>query len=182
MKLILIKLLLLITVFSLSYCGTKKISVTENISEIMLPITNITSDKTYFKSIAQRSIPDMPFAKELAFKNEVTEIAKLLIVKVKSFIVDYAKQDNIEGNIDFKSEAERMQNNSTEQLISNIVIAKEKVFKNTEKTYTNWLGLQLSKEDVSNALNKQISNSKIKALCQNKVEYRETFNNNFNEN
>ena len=75
-----------------------------------------------------------------------------------------------------------MQNNSTEQSISNIVIAQEKVFQNPDKTYTYWLGLQLSKEDISNAINKQISNSKIKALHQDKVEFRETFNKNFNEN
>ena len=182
MILILKKSLLIISVFSLSCCGTKKISATQNTKEIVLPITNFTSDKTYFRSIAQGTSPDMSFAKELAFKNGVSEIAKLLNVKVKSFIEDYAKQDNIDGNIDFKSEVERMQNNSTEQSISNIVIAQEKVFQNPDKTYTYWLGLQLSKEDISNAINKQISNSKIKALHQDKVEFRETFNKNFNDN
>ena len=173
---------LLLVVISISSCGTKKVSANENAREIVLPITNFTSDKTYFRSIAQGTSPDMSFAKELAFKNGVTEIAKLLNVKVKNFIEDYAKQDNIEGNVELKSEKERMQSNSTEQSISNIVIAQEKVFQNPDKTYTYWLGLQLSKEDVSNTLNKQISNSKIKALHQDKVEFRETFNKNFDEN
>ena len=175
-------LFVLITLITLSSCGSKKTMANSGSKEITLPITNFTSDKNYIRSIAQGTSPDMSFAKELAFKNGVTEIAKLLNVKVKNLIRDFAEQEKIDNNTDFKSEAQRMQTNSTEQSLSNIVIAQEKVYQNQDNSYTYWLGLQLSREDVLNNLNKQISNSKIKALHQDALEFEKTFNKNFDEN
>ena len=59
---------LLLVVISISSCGTKKVSANENAREIVFPITNFQSDKSFIRSISSGTSPNMSFAKELAFK------------------------------------------------------------------------------------------------------------------
>ncbi len=165
-----------------SSCGSKKVSATENSKEIVLPIKNFKSDKSFVRSISSGTSPNMSFAKELAFKNAVNEIAKSIDVRVKSFLEDYARQSEIDSSIDYKSEAERMATISTNQALKNTKIVEEKIFQNSDKTYTYWVGVELSKEDLFNSLKNNISSSKIKALHAEKVEFRDAFNKNFDEN
>ena len=174
-------LLLIVAFISIYSCGSKKISATENAKEIVLPIKNFQSDKSFFRSISSGTSPNMSFAKELAFKNAANEIAKTIDVRVKSLLEDYARQSEIDSSIDYKSEAERMATISSDQSLKNAKIVQEKIFQNPDKTYTYWVGVELSKEDVFNSLKNNISSSKIKALHSEKVDFRETFNKNFEE-
>jgi hypothetical protein len=169
-------------IFNLFSCGSKKVSATENAKEIVLPITNFQSDNTFIRSISSGTSPNMSFAKELAFKNAANEIAKTIDSRVKTLLEDYARQSEIDASIDYKSEAERMATISADQSLKNARIAKEKIFQNPDKTYTYWVGVELNKEEVFNAVKNNISSSKIKALHTEKVEFRETFNKNFQEN
>ena len=173
---------LLLVVISISSCGTKKVSANENAREIVLPITNFQSDKSFLRSISSGTSPNMSFAKELAFKNAANEIAKTIDARVKSLLEDYARQSEIDASMDYKSEAERMATISADQSLKNAKIVKEKIFQNADKTYTYWVGVELNKEDVYNTLKNNIPSSKIKALHAEKVEFRETFNKNFDEN
>ena len=172
---------LFLIAFTMFSCKSKKTLITENSKEIILPITNFDSDKFFIRSISSGTSPNMPFAKELAFKNASNEIAIIIRPKIKTFLEDYARQSEIGGSIDFKSEAERMVTISSELSLKNVMIAKEKIFQNPDKNYTYWLGVQINKEDIYNALSNSISNSKIKALHEDKVNFRETFNKNFEE-
>jgi hypothetical protein len=169
----------LLTVISLISCGSKKVSANNDAKEVVLPITNFQSDKSFFRSISSGTSPNMSFAKELAFKNAANEIARTIETKVKSFMEDYAKQSNIENSMDYKAETERMATYSSNQSLKNVKIIKEKVFQNSDNSYTYWLGVELNKDELFNTLKNSISESKIKALHSEKVEFRETFNKNF---
>jgi hypothetical protein len=169
----------LFTVISLISCGSKKVSANNDAKEVVLPITNFQSDKSFFRSISSGTSPNMSFAKELAFKNAANEIARTIETKVKSFMEDYAKQSNIENSMDYKAETERMATYSSNQSLKNVKIIKEKVFQNSDNSYTYWLGVELNKDELFNTLKNSISESKIKALHSEKVEFRETFNKNF---
>jgi hypothetical protein len=182
MKTIVKYALLVVSMVTISSCGSKKVSATENSKEIVLPIKNFQSDKSFFRSISSGTSPNMSFAKELAFKNAANEIAKTIDVKVKSLLEDYARQSEIDSSIDYKSEAERMATISTNQSLKNAKIVQEKIYQNPDKTYTYWVGVELSKEDIFNSLKNNISSSKIKSLHAEKVDFRETFNKSFEEN
>jgi hypothetical protein len=169
----------LLAVISLISCGSKKVSANNDAKEVVLPITNFQSDKSFFRSISSGTSPNMSFAKELAFKNAANEIARTIETKVKSFMEDYAKQSNIENSMDYKAETERMATYSSNQSLKNVKIIKEKVFQNSDNSYTYWLGVELNKDELFNTLKNSISESKIKALHSEKVEFRETFNKNF---
>ena len=169
----------LLTLISLISCGSKKVSANNDAKEVVLPITNFQSDKSFFRSISSGTSPNMSFAKELAFKNAANEIARTIETKVKSFMEDYAKQSNIENSMDYKAETERMATYSSYQSLKNVKIIKEKVFQNSDNSYTYWLGVELNKDELFNTLKNSISESKIKALHSEKVEFRETFNKNF---
>ena len=173
--------LLIVSIFTISSCGSGKVSATENAKEIVLPIKNFQSDKSFFRSISSGTSPNMSFAKELAFKNAANEIAKTIDVRVKSLLEDYARQSEIDSSIDYKAETERMATIMRSQSLKNAKVAQEKIFQNPDKTYTYWVGVELSKEDVFNTLKNNISSSKIKALHAEKVDFRETFNKNFEE-
>ena len=67
-------------------------------------------------------------------------------------------------------------------LLKNAKIVQEKIYQNPDKTYTYWVGVELSKEDIFNSLKNNISSSKIKSLHAEKVDFRETFNKSFEEN
>jgi len=162
-------------------CTSKKIAASANSTEITLPISNFDSDKNFIRSVSSGTSPNMAFAKELAFKNAANEIAKTINTKVKSVLEDYAKQSEIQSSIDFRSETERMVTISVDQSLKNLKIVKEKIFQNQDKNYTYWVGVELSKEDVYNSLSNKISASKIKALHEDKVNFRETFDKNFEE-
>lgn len=178
-RIILLLAVLFLSIFTLISCGTKKVSASKDAKEVILPITNFQSDKTFIRSISSGTSPNMSFAKELAFKNAANEIARTIETKVKSFMEDYAKQSNIENSMDYKSETERMATYSSNQSLKNVKIIKEKIFQNPDNTYTYWLGVELNKEEIFNSLKNSISESKIKALHSEKVEFRETFNKNF---
>ena len=169
----------LLTLISLISCGSKKVSANNDAKEVVLPITNFQSDKSFFRSISSGTSPNMSFAKELAFKNAANEIARTIETKVKSVMEDYAKQSNIENSMDYKAETERMATYSSNQSLKNVKIIKEKVFQNSDNSYTYWLGVELNKDELFNTLKNSISESKIKALHSEKVEFRETFNKNF---
>jgi hypothetical protein len=170
---------LFLTLITNISCGTKKVSANSDAKEVVLPITNFQSDKSFFRSISSGASPNMSFAKELAFKNAANEIARTIETKVKSFMEDYAKQSDIENSMDYKAETERMATYSSNQSLKNVKIIKEKIFQNADNTYTYWLGVELSKEDVFNSLKKSITESKIKALHSEKVEFRDAFDKNF---
>ena len=121
MKTIVKYALLVVSIVTISSCGSKKVSATENSKEIVLPIKNFQSDKSFFRSISSGTSPNMSFAKELAFKNAANEIAKTIDVKVKSLLEDYARQSEIDSSIDYKSEAERMATISTNQSLKNFL-------------------------------------------------------------
>ena len=65
--------LLIVSIFTISSCGSGKVSATENAKEIVLPIKNFQSDKSFFRSISSGTSPNMSFAKELAF-NTLKEV------------------------------------------------------------------------------------------------------------
>ena len=110
---------LLLVVISISSCGTKKVSANENAREIVFPITNFQSDKSFIRSISSGTSPNMSFAKELAFKNAANEIAKTIGTRVKSVLEDYARQSEIYTSMDYKSEAERMTTISADESLKN---------------------------------------------------------------
>jgi hypothetical protein len=162
-------------------CGSKKVPAQKGSTEIVLPITNFTSDKNYLRTIANGKSPNMSFAKELAYKNAANELAKNIETRVKTLLEDYARQAEIDSQVDYKAETERMVTVSANQSLKNAVIAKEKIFQNEDNTYQYWLGVEISKEDVFKAVQSSISSSKLKALHTDKVEFRETFDRNFDE-
>ncbi|WP_396209287.1 hypothetical protein [Flavobacterium sp.] len=170
---------LFLTLITNISCGTKKVSANSDAKEVVLPITNFQSDKLFLRSISSGKSPNMSFAKELAYKNATNDIAKTIEIKVKSFMEDYARQSDIENSTDYKAETERMATYSSNQSLKNVKIIKEKIFQNPDNTYTYWLGVELYKEDIFNSVKNSISDSKIKALHSEKVEFRDTFNKNF---
>lgn len=180
MKCFLKKVLILI-LLAFASCGSNKRSATAGTTEIILPITNFDSDKTFIRSISNGTSPNMSFAKELAFKNAVTDIARRINVNVKNLMEDYTKQAEIDATQDYKSEVESMTKLSVDQSLKNVTIAKEKIFKNPDNSYTYWVGVQVNKEELFSSLSNKISASKIKALHEDKLNFRETFDKNFEE-
>lgn len=180
------KTLLKMTMFALVAqialsCGSSKVEVTKDAKEVVLPIPNFNTDKANIRAVGTGTSPNISMAKEMAYTDAARQIAQYINTKLKSVFEGYQKQADIETSIDYKSEVERMTTTSVSESLKNLKIAKEKLYQNPDKTYTYWLGVELNKEELLNSLSNRISNTKLKELHESKVDFRETFNKNFDE-
>lgn len=164
--------------FSCKSKKAKSIQKENNSTEISVPFNTkeFYSDKDFFRAKAAGNSPDMQTAKKIALQNAKSEMAGLVQTTIKKVTDQYTKQVTIGDQQEFNNKFEELAREVTNQQLLDVKMLGEKLFKETNNTYTYWVAIEANKENVLNGLQKSISNQKKLEQDYDKKKFEEIFN------
>ena len=164
----------------LTNCGSSKPaqSVTKNSTEVSVPFSEAKykSDKDYFRARNNGNSPDLATSKKIAMLNAKTEMASSINSVIKAVTEQYINQRSVADKKDYESKFEETSRNVVSQSLNDVRVADEKVFKETNGTYTYWVALEMPKSALVEKLNQNISQNQRLQLDYDKKKFEETFN------
>jgi hypothetical protein len=171
-----------LSIFSLVICvllascsSTKKISEVTKAVELKLPLSQYKSDSKSLRVVQSGNSPDLAFAKKIALENANAEMAGYINVTIKDVLKQYVKQEVVANTIEFGKNIEDYSQQIVDQSMSGVRVLEEKIFQESDKTYTYWVATELSKEDSFNKISQKISKDKKVKLGIDEDKFREEF-------
>lgn len=181
MKKIIIKLIA-VNVFVLSFLtackNAKEIANVTGAQEISVPFSEkkYKTDKDYFRASLNGKSPDLATAKKIAIQNAKSEMASSIKSVMKIVTDQYTNQRSLVDKQEFESKFEELSRNVVDQSLVNVDIMDEKIFKETNGSYTYWVVLQVSKQSLLESVNGKVSKNEKLQLDYDKKKFEEVFN------
>ena len=170
-------IIIALTVFS---CKSSKPiqSVTKGSTEVSVPFSEAKykSDKDYFRAKNTGNSPDQATAKKIALLNAKTEMASNINSVIKAVTEQYINQRTVADKKDYESKFEETTRNVVSQSLNDVRVLDEKLFKETNGTFTYWVALEMPKSALVEKLNQNISQNQRLQLDYDKKKFEETFN------
>ncbi len=170
-------------IISLSACKSKKtvstpIEKSTGAVEISLPFSAKAywSDKENFRAKSSGNSMDLQTAKKIAMQNAKSEMAGLIQSTVKKVTDQYTNQRMVSNQQDFNNKFEELAREVTNQELIDIKMIGEKLFQETNNTYTYWVAIEANKQTVLNGIEKGISANKKIEQDYDKKKFEEIFN------
>jgi hypothetical protein len=167
---------------AMTSCKSKKaatpIEQTTGAKEISVPFSSkeYYSDKENFRAKSSGNSPDQPTAKKIALQNAKSEMAGLIQTTIKKVTEQYTLQRTIGTEQEFNNKFEEMAREVTNQQLVDVKIIGERLFKETNNTYTFWVAIEANKMDILSGIDKVISNNKKIEQDYDKKKFEEIFN------
>lgn len=161
-----------------SCSGTKSLSSVTKSQEISIPFseTRYKSDKDFFRSKQVGKSPDLATAKKIASQNTKAELAGYINTVVKSVTDQYTNQRTVGNKQEFENKFEELSREVVNQSLTNIKQVDEKIFIETDGSYTYWVVLEVSKQSVLDGVDSKISKNEKLQLDYDKAKFQEVFN------
>jgi hypothetical protein len=175
-------MLLAIFALALGSCKSKKnatpIEKSTGAKEISLPFSTkeFYSDKDNFRAKSSGNSPDLQTAKKIALQNAKSEMAGMIQTTIKKVTDQYTQQRTVGNQQDFTNKFEEIAREVTNQELVDIKMLGEKLFKETNNTYTYWIAIEANKQAVLNGIDKGISANKKIEQDYDKKKFEEIFN------
>ncbi len=165
--------------FFMSCGGTKKLETVTKSQEISLPFseTKYKTDKDFFRAKNVGKSPDVATAKKIALQNAKTELASNIKSLTKRVLDQYTNQRSIGDKQEYENKFEEQTREVVSQTLTDIRIIDEKVFKETDGSYSYWVVIETSKQSMLDGITKKITNNEKLQLDYDKKKFEETFNN-----
>jgi hypothetical protein len=173
-------LLIVIITFLFFSCSTQKSfkKVTQSI-EVALPFQDVKSDKDFFRSVQMGKSSDLASAKKIASMNAKEEMTSNIQSVLKSVSDIYTNQVTNDDRIEYRSMFESLIRESSVQLLSNVQVKDEKVYKENKDNRNNWIYwivLEMPTYSVIEGLLNQFESKSSLKLKIDKKRYEEIFN------
>jgi hypothetical protein len=171
-----------IIALAIASCKSKKaatpIEQTTGAKEISVPFSSkeYYSDKENFRAKSSGNSPDLQTAKKIALQNAKSEMAGLIQTTIKKVTEQYTQQRTVGSQQDFNNKFEELAREVTNQQLVDVKMIGEKLFKETNNTYTYWIAIEANKMDILNGIDKGISNNKKIEQDYDKKKFEEIFN------
>ncbi len=166
-------LLILLFLINIIGCKSKKeIAKTTKSTEIKLPFEGkqYETDKNYFRSVQSGISSDLNTAKEIAMMNARSEISYSVKTVSKNVSEIYTKQIDGDHGEDF----DRLSRQVSKEILTNIVVAYNKVFQNNKDgKYTYWVVVEVKKDNVITNISNQAKKENIRF---DKYQFQKIFN------
>lgn len=180
-KLILSAVLIGAVAIGMQSCKTKKapsIEQTNGAVEISVPFSGkeYSSDKENFRSRASGNSPDLSTSKKIALQNAKSEMASLIQTTVKKVTDQYTNQRTIGNAQEFSNKFEELAREVTNQQLTDVKILGERIFKETNNTFTYWVAIEANKQGVWDGINKSVSSNKKLEQDYDKKKFEDIFN------
>ena len=175
-------MLLAIFALALGSCKSKKnatpIEQSTGAKEISVPFSTkeFCSDKDNFRAKSSGNSPDLQTAKKIALQNAKSEMAGMIQTTIKKVTDQYTQQRTVGNQQDFSNKFEEIAREVTNQELVDIKMLGEKLFKETNNTYTYWIAIEANKQAVLNGIDKGISANKKIEQDYDKKKFEEIFN------
>lgn len=178
-RLIAASLLTALAIAGVSSCKSKtSIQKETGAKEITVPFSSkeYQTDKEHFRAKASGNSPDMTTAKKIALQNAKSEMAGLINTTIKKVTEQYTIQRQVSNTQEFSNKFEEMAREVTNQQLVDVRIMDEKLFKETNNTYTYWVAIEANKQTVLNGIDRGISQNQKLQQDYDKKKFEEIFN------
>lgn len=176
------KLLLIpaIAVLALSACKAKKstpIQKETGAVEISVPFSSkeYRSDENAFRAKQSGKSPDMATAKKIAFQNARNEMAANINATVKRVTDQYTNQRTVGNTQEFENKFEELAREVVSLQMGNVKEIGEKIFKETDGSFTYWIAIEAGKKEVFDKIDSKISNDAKLKLDYDKQKFQQIF-------
>ncbi len=148
----------------LGSCGsTKSWRKSEKQTEIKMPFTGraYKSDKNFFRAVQLGSSIDLSTAKKIAMQNAKVDLASGIQSTVKAVTEQYISQRDVNYKKEFENRFEEISRLVTNQVLSNVRVIDEKLFKAKNGEFTYHIAIEVKKDDVLTDIEKKVSNMQL---------------------
>jgi len=176
------KLLLIpaIAVLSLAGCKSKKSTPVQKETgavEISVPFSGkeFRSDADNYRAKQVGKSPDLATAKKIAFQNAKSEMAGNIQSMIKRVTDQYTNQRTVGNTQEFENKFEELAREVVNLQMSNVKEIGEKIFKETDGSYSYWIAIEANKKEVFDKLEAKISNDAKLKLDYDKQKFQQIF-------
>jgi len=150
---------------TLTNCSRKTTPIQKETGAVKLSIPfssdQYKSDKDHFRKTASGNGPDMQYAKEMALLNAKAGMTADINSLVQRVFDQYKKQQTIEA---------------VREVIANVKDLGEEVMKETDGSYTYYVAIEVSKDEVFKQIDSKISSDDKLQLDYDKYKFQEIYN------
>jgi hypothetical protein len=162
-------------------CKSKKgtpIEKQTGATEISVPFMgkDYETNKEIFRARSSGNSIDMVTAKKIALQNAKSEMAGMIQTTMKKVTEQYTNQRQIGTNQEFSNKFEELAREVTNQSLTDVAVIGEKIFKETNNTYTYWVAIEANKKTVLEGMDKAIGQNQKIAQDYDKKKFEEIFN------
>jgi hypothetical protein len=162
-------------------CKSKKgkpIEKQSGATEISVPFTgkDYETNKEIFRARSSGNSIDMVTAKKIALQNAKSEMAGMIQTTMKKVTEQYTNQRQIGTNQEFTNKFEELAREVTNQSLTDVAVIGEKIFKETNNTFTYWVAIEANKKTVLEGMDKAIGQNQKIAQDYDKKKFEEIFN------
>ena len=155
--------LMIAMVLSATSCKTtKNIEKTTGAVEISVPFSDskYKTDKDYFRSTASGNSQSLEDARSIALLNAKNRLAGVVKTVLSSARRQFTETMNAGGGKEFESKDTNQTWSFIDQELNNIPSVEEKIFKETDNTYTCWVVVEMGTKSILEGASNQISKDK----------------------
>ena len=109
-------------------------------------------------------------------QNAKSELAGNIQSVVKTVTDQYTNQRSVADKQDFENKFEELSREVVDQTLSDVKIMDEKIFIETDGSYTYWVAIEESKTAILEGINKKISSDDKLQLDYDKKKFEDVFN------
>jgi hypothetical protein len=175
-KLILIPALVMLTVVGCK-SKAKPLEKQTGAVELSLPFSSkeYKTDQDFYRAKNLGKSPDLAAAKKIAMNNAKSEMASNIQSMIKKVTDQYTNQRTAGKDQEYENKFEELGREVTNQSLANVVVKDEKVFQESNGSYTYWVALEADKKEVFKQLDTQISADKKLQVDYDKQKFQNIF-------
>ncbi|MDR2057533.1 MAG: hypothetical protein LBP83_04495 [Dysgonamonadaceae bacterium] len=158
-------------------CKSQKTLAEKGTVEVVVPFSDkaYRSDKDAFRASQSGSSPDLSTAKKIALLNAKAELAGNIQSVVKAVTENYTNQRTVGDKQVFENAFEENARVIVNQMLNDVRIKDEKVFKEKDGKYMCYIAVEMSKESIENAFADKISKDSKLQLDFDRFQFRKIF-------
>jgi hypothetical protein len=172
--------ILIIAVITFSQCKSKKDVVKappgETRVEVLCSGPDFFTDNEYFRANSVAESQNQANSKRMALSNARAELAGQIETTIKSVIDNYIQDVTVGNRSEFNQRYEGLSREVINQRLNGTRVICEELMRTSEGLYKTYIAIELSGEDIVNAMNQRIAADDRLRLDYDYEKFKETFN------
>lgn len=145
--------------------------------QVQIPLSGkaYQSDNKFWRAVQEGTSPDVSLAKKIALQNARQELASIINSEVKALIENYSQQTTQDGDLKYKTAYEEIASTLISQKLSSVETIGEELIRTADGKYRYHICIQMSRENIKNALVSALSSDERLELAFDKEQFRKLF-------
>ncbi len=172
--------ILLILAVSFSQCRSKRQTAQappgETRVEVLCSGPQFFSDHEFFRANSVAESRNQANSKRMALSNARAELAGQIETTIKSVIDNYIQDVTVGNRSEFNQRYEGLSREVINQRLAGTVVICEELMRTSEGLYKTYIAIELSGEDIVDAMNQRIAADERLRLDYDYEKFKNTFN------